>query len=376
MADKTQNDISAAAQEAMTGAKRVGEATERGARTGAAAMRRGGENAGELVRQGGEQNAQAMRHLGGVAGETMERGAHAAAAGQREFADNTANQIEHAGERLAQAVQETARDIRALWIVPGFSEEGAMDLRQGVAGIVEGVMRTNVRMAQELFRMVNPANSIELHRRLSSDYVDTMLASSAAMLRATRRSAEEALRPLEQRVEQRREAREGERGHDHGNRQHEHRQHQQQLHGRVADVMATGVKLTSPEDTVQQAAQLMRDEDTGVLPVGEGDKLVGMVTDRDVALRLVAEGRDPRQTRVRDVMSPDVRYVFEDEDLNHVAENMAEQQLRRLPVMNRDKRLVGVISLADLSRKGRGGLAARALGGIAGEGGAQAQAAE
>jgi CBS domain-containing protein len=202
--------------------------------------------------------------------------------------------------------------------------------------------------------MVNPANAIELQRRLSSGYVDTLLAGSAAMLRATRRGAEDALRPLEERVEQRREARKG----DHHPPQHRH--------GRVSDVMSTGVCLTSPEDTVQQAAQAMRDEDTGVLPVGEGDHLVGMVSDRDVALRLVAEGRDPRQTRVREVMSSDVRYVFDDEDLVHVAENMAEHQLRRLPVMNRDKRLVGVISLADLDRNDGGGSAVEAPAGMAG----------
>ena len=150
-----------------------------------------------------------------------------------------------------------------------------------------------------------------------------------------------------------------------------------QEQGRVADVMATDVRMASPDDTVQHAAQMMRDADAGALPVGDGDRLVGMVTDRDLALRLVAEGRDPRQTRVRDVMTPEVRYVFEDEDLDHVADNMAEQQVRRLPVVNRDKRLVGVISLADLARRNRGGrLAGRAYRGIAREGGRHTQAAE
>ncbi len=113
--------------------------------------------------------------------------------------------------------------------------------------------------------------------------------------------------------------------------------------------MHRDVRIASPEDTVQQAARLMREEDTGVLPVGEGDRLVGMVTDRDVAVRLAAEGRDPARTKVREVMTPEVRYVFEDEDLGHVADNMAEQQIRRLPVMNRNKRLVGVVSLIDLT---------------------------
>jgi CBS domain-containing protein len=86
--------------------------------------------------------------------------------------------------------------------------------------------------------------------------------------------------------------------------------------------------------------------------VGEGDRLVGMVTDRNLVTHLVAEGRDPARTRVREVMSPEVRYVFDEESLAHVAENMADQQVRRLPVVNREKRLVGVISLADLAHRG------------------------
>ena len=134
--------------------------------------------------------------------------------------------------------------------------------------------------------------------------------------------------------------------------------------GRVADVMARDVRIANPEDSVQQAARLMRDEDTGVLPVGEGDRLVGMVTDRDVALRLVADGRDPAQTKVRDVMTNDVLYVFEDEPVSHVAENMAERQVRRMPVVNRDKRLVGIVSIGDLKRRGRHRESARALAGV------------
>src|SRR6185436_10800800 len=116
-------------------------------------------------------------------------------------------------------------------------------------------------------------------------------------------------------------------------------------------VMSRAVRLVGPEDNVRQVAQMMREADTGILPVAEGDRLIGMVTDRDVTVRLVAEGKDPGQTKVRDVMTADVRYVFEDEDLEHVAENMAEQQVRRLPVMNRQKRLVGVVSVGDIAKR-------------------------
>jgi CBS-domain-containing membrane protein len=106
----------------------------------------------------------------------------------------------------------------------------------------------------------------------------------------------------------------------------------------------------------------------GLLPVTENDKLIGMITDRDIAIRGVAEGKGP-DAKVRDAMSPEVKYCFEDEDVTHLAENMAELQIRRLPVMNRDKRLVGIISLADLAIEGSLPKTAKALHGISQPGG-------
>src|SRR6266516_794317 len=106
----------------------------------------------------------------------------------------------------------------------------------------------------------------------------------------------------------------------------------------------------------------------GLLPVTENDKLVGMITDRDIAIRGVAEGKGP-DTKVRDAMSPEIKYCFEDEDVAHVAENMAELQVRRLPVMNRDKLLVGIVSLADLAIEGSLPKTAKALHGISQPGG-------
>jgi CBS domain-containing protein len=356
-----------AGQAAQETAQRGAEAMERGGGRGAHGVRRASEVGGEMVRHTADAGAESMRHLSAAAGEAMQRGAQAAAEGQRNIVRRAAEQWEEMGTRMAMALQESARDVRAL-LMPGFGDGSMEEVRESVTGLVEGVLRTNMRMVEELFRRTSPANVIDLQRRFGAEYLDTMLQSSAIMLRAARRATEDALRPLEERVEQRRR-REQERPEGGPAGQHE-------LAGRVADVMETDVRIASPEDTVQRAAQLMREADAGVLPVGEGDRLVGMVTDRDVAVRLVAEGRDPRQTRVREVMTPEVRYVFEDEDLDHVAENMAEQQVRRLPVVNREKRLVGVISLADLARKGRGHLAARAYGGITRQGGQHTQAAE
>jgi len=84
--------------------------------------------------------------------------------------------------------------------------------------------------------------------------------------------------------------------------------------------------------------------------VYENDRLVGMITDRDIAVRGIAEGKGP-DTPIRDVMTPDVRYCYEDEDTEHVAQNMGEQQIRRIPVLNRDKRLIGILSLGDLATR-------------------------
>jgi CBS-domain-containing membrane protein len=113
--------------------------------------------------------------------------------------------------------------------------------------------------------------------------------------------------------------------------------------------MTTDVRVVSPEDTLQDAAQLMEDADCGILPVGEDNRVVGMVTDRDITVRGVAQGRTPDECKVRDVMSSDVMYVFEDEPIEDAARNMSDLQLRRLPVVNRDQELVGIISLGDLA---------------------------
>ena len=226
------------------------------------------------------------------------------------------------------------------------------DLSVTLGNTVERVVQTNLHTMQELFRSAGPMAMAELQQRFIRDYLDALLQGSTAIIRTVRQSAEQTLEPLEQRMTQRQQGQSENGGHE-----------------RVADVMEREVKLANPDDNVQQAARMMREADVGVLPVGEGDRLVGMVSDRDIAMRLAAEGRDPARTKVRDVMSPDVRYVYEDEDLEHVAENMAEQQVRRLPVMNRDKRLIGIVSLGDIATGPRSHLAGKALRGVVREGG-------
>jgi CBS domain-containing protein len=117
----------------------------------------------------------------------------------------------------------------------------------------------------------------------------------------------------------------------------------------VKEVMSRGVECVSPDATLQEAARKMKDLDVGPLPICDNDRLAGMVTDRDITVRAVAEGKDPRNTRVRDVMTPGINYCFEDDDVAHAAQQMKDKQIRRLVVLNRDKRLVGIVSLGDLA---------------------------
>jgi CBS domain-containing protein len=119
----------------------------------------------------------------------------------------------------------------------------------------------------------------------------------------------------------------------------------------VADVMTRGVRSMTPNDTVVLAAQAMDELNVGVIPVCEGEKLVGMVTDRDIVVRGVAQQRDPQSTKLADVMSASVRTAHEDDDVDEVLSEMSRAQIRRLPVVDQQERLVGIITLGDIAAK-------------------------
>jgi CBS domain-containing protein len=142
----------------------------------------------------------------------------------------------------------------------------------------------------------------------------------------------------------------------------------------VETCMSKDVLVASPEQSIRDAARAMKKIDVGFLPVGESDRLVGIVTDRDIAVRAVADGKGP-DTAVRDVMSQEVLYCFADEDLDTVSIRMADLQVRRLPVLNRNKRLVGIISLGDISQASDddGTRSATALSGVSAPGGQHVQ---
>jgi len=136
--------------------------------------------------------------------------------------------------------------------------------------------------------------------------------------------------------------------------------------------MTREVRVATPGQSICDVAKIMDEINAGSVPVGENDRLVGMITDRDIAIRAVAQGKGP-DTPVRDVMtSEQVLYCYEDEELEQVAKNMSDQQVRRLPVVNRQKRLVGIVSFGDVAQN-ETRAATKAAKGLTAPGGAHAR---
>jgi len=116
----------------------------------------------------------------------------------------------------------------------------------------------------------------------------------------------------------------------------------------LRDVMSRDVQVISPDTTIREAARSMSSGDFGMLPVGENDRMIGAISDRDIAIRAVAEGKGP-DTKVREVMSSGICWAYDDDTVEHAAKLMSEHQIRRLPVVSRDKRLVGIVALGDFA---------------------------
>jgi CBS domain-containing protein len=133
---------------------------------------------------------------------------------------------------------------------------------------------------------------------------------------------------------------------------------------RVSETMTCDVRVALPDQSIREAAETMGETDVGALPVRDGDRLIGVITDRDIAVRAVAKGKSP-ETPIREIMTEEVCYCFDDQDVADIAENMAEIQVRRLPVVERNKRLVGIVSIADIARSdGSGEATAQAVSGV------------
>jgi CBS domain-containing protein len=144
---------------------------------------------------------------------------------------------------------------------------------------------------------------------------------------------------------------------------------------KISECMTKDVKVCNPDQSIRDAARMMADIDAGIIPVGENDKLVGMITDRDIAVRAVAQGKGP-DAKIREVMSKEVLYCFEDQDTAEVAKNMGEQKVRRLPVVSRDKRLVGIVSLGDVAQDAKSVTTGKAVKEISEPGGQHSQSAQ
>lgn len=142
---------------------------------------------------------------------------------------------------------------------------------------------------------------------------------------------------------------------------------------KISDCMTRDVQLANPEMTLRDAAKLMAKCDSGVLPVGENDRLVGILTDRDIAIRGIAEGKGP-DAKVRQAMSSDVRWCYEDENIDGVLRRLGDEQIRRMPVLSRNKRLVGIVALADLTINAQPQQTGATLSAISRHGGQHSQA--
>jgi len=137
---------------------------------------------------------------------------------------------------------------------------------------------------------------------------------------------------------------------------------------KISDVMTRDVQTVRPDQTAREAAGFMLSADAGAIPVTDGDRLIGMITDRDIAVRGVAEGRGP-ETPVRDLMTNDIVAARMDDDTDDVAVRMSEAQVRRLPVVDEQEKLCGIVSVADLTQRGEDDAAEQALEGVSQPGG-------
>ena len=197
--DKPQ-DARAAADAAV---RRSAEAVQQGGRATGEALRQNAEVGADVARRGGEAGADAARRFGDAANDTARRSAQAVAEAQRQIAQDAAQRFEEVSRKVAEAAKGTTENVRQLMALPNAAEGGLRDLQQGVVGLVEGVVQTNLRAAQELFRLANPAPVVELQQRFAREYTDALMQNSATLVRAMRRTADETLRPLEEQIRQR-----------------------------------------------------------------------------------------------------------------------------------------------------------------------------
>jgi hypothetical protein len=181
--------------------RRSADAMQQGGHATADALRQNAEAGADMARRGTEAGAENVRRGAELANDTARRGAQAVVESQRQIAQDAAQRFEEVSRKMADAARGTTENVRQLMSLPNAAEGGLRDMQQGVTGLVEGMVQTNLRAAQELFRLANPAPLVELQQRFAREYTDTLLRNSATLVRAMRRTADETLRPLEQQIE-------------------------------------------------------------------------------------------------------------------------------------------------------------------------------
>ena len=198
------NDAAQVAEEAI---RRGTEAMQQRGRIAGEALRQGAGATAEATRQGTHAGIEAMRRAGETANETVRRTTQVVAEGQRQITHEAAQTFQEVSRKIAQVAQGTSEEARRLAVLPHAAEGGLHDMRQGMAGLVEGVMQTNLRATQELFRLANPVAIVELQQRFARQYMDTLMQGTATLLRAVRRTADETLGPIEAQAHQHRQTR-------------------------------------------------------------------------------------------------------------------------------------------------------------------------
>lgn len=173
---------------------------------GAQAVQQGAQVTSEAFRRAADATAQVMQRVGHAAGETVRQSAEAFAGGQRQLSQRAADQLEEVSRKVVQTAQGTASEMRMLTAIPTAAQGGLQDLQKSMAGLVEGVIRTNIQATQELMQLANPGGYVELQQRFVREYMSTLMQGTATILAATRRTTDEALRSTEQQIEQRKPA--------------------------------------------------------------------------------------------------------------------------------------------------------------------------
>ena len=187
-------------------ARQAAEAVQTSGRAASDAAKRGGEAAADATHRFGDASAEAVNRSGRVGSESFRQATQDLADSQQHIVQNAAEQFEQLSGKVAQALRGTSEDVHSLMVLPGAARGGLQDLQQGVTGLIEGIARTNLRAAQELFQLGNPSRYVELQYRFVHQYLDTLIENSVALVRAVRRTADETLGPLEQQLQQRRSA--------------------------------------------------------------------------------------------------------------------------------------------------------------------------